>query len=308
MASTQPANATSTTDSQLTGLNLYTRAAERASAEVIDTYSTSFGMASKLLGKRVRQDVRNIYALVRVADEVVDGAAAQALSGEATAHTEAQIAATEKLLDDLETETYAAIDRGYSTNLIVHAFAMTAIRVGIGRELIEPFFTSMRMDLREHEHDQASFEEYIYGSAEVVGLMCLQAFIHQGEYTAEDTASMIEGARALGSAFQKVNFLRDLAADFNTLGRSYFPGVNAANFDEATKARLVAEIDGELRLSRASLVLLPNDCRVAVTAAHLLFEALNRKIDSLPASAVATGRVSVGTATKLRLLVLAKTG
>ncbi|MEN9660997.1 MAG: hypothetical protein RLZZ443_926 [Actinomycetota bacterium] len=308
MASNQPANATSATDSQLTGLNLYTRAAERASAEVIDTYSTSFGLASKLLGKRVRQDVRNIYALVRVADEVVDGAAAQALSGEATAHTESQIAATEKLLDDLETETYAAIDRGYSTNLVVHAFAMTAIRVGIGRELIEPFFTSMRMDLREHEHDQASFEEYIYGSAEVVGLMCLQAFMHEREYTAEDTATMIEGARALGSAFQKVNFLRDLAADFKLLERSYFPGVTVSNFDEASKQAIVADIASELHTSALSLPKLPADSRRAVVAAQLLFEALNKKLAKTPAEELASTRVSVSTAQKMRILALALIG
>lgn len=302
---TTPSNAT---DAQLTGLNLYTRAAERASAEVIDTYSTSFGMASKLLGKRVRQDVRNIYALVRVADEVVDGAAAQALSGESTSHGAAQIDATERLLNDLENETYAAIDRGYSTNLVVHAFAMTAIRVGIGRELIEPFFTSMRMDLREHEHDQASFEEYIYGSAEVVGLMCLQAFMHEREYTAEQTAAMIQGARALGSAFQKVNFLRDLAADFKLLERSYFPGVTVSNFDEASKVTIVADIASELHTSAQSLPLLPADSRRAVVAAQLLFEALNKKLAKTPAEELASTRVSVSTAQKLRILALALIG
>ena len=290
-----------------TGIALYTQAAERAAGEVIAAYSTSFGAAARLLGERVRQDVRNIYALVRVADEVVDGSAAQA-AGIAESTVGEAAKANADLLDELEAETYAAIDRGYSTNLIVHAFAQTARRAGFARDLVEPFFASMRMDLNQREHDGASLAAYIYGSAEVIGLMCLRVFLVDQKVSKSQLAILENGARALGSAFQKVNFLRDLAADFNTLGRSYFPGVTAANFDEATKARLVAEIDGELRLSRASLVLLPNDCRVAVTAAHLLFEALNRKIDSLPASAVATGRVSVGTATKLRLLLLAKTG
>jgi len=290
-----------------TGIALYTQAAERAAGEVIAAYSTSFGAAARLLGERVRQDVRNIYALVRVADEVVDGSAAQA-AGMAESTVGAAAQANADLLDELEAETYAAIDRGYSTNLIVHAFAQTARRADFARDLVEPFFASMRMDLNQREHDSASLAAYIYGSAEVIGLMCLRVFLVDQKVSKSQLAILENGARALGSAFQKVNFLRDLAADFNTLGRSYFPGVTAANFDEATKARLVAEIDGELRLSRASLVLLPNDCRVAVTAAHLLFEALNRKIDSLPASAVATGRVSVSTATKLRLLLLAKTG
>ena len=296
-----------TATESLTGISLYTVAAERAAAEVIDTYSTSFGMASKLLGERVRQDVRNIYALVRVADEIVDGAASQAL-GVSEAATGADAKVNERLLDELEAETYAAIDRGYSTNLIVHAFAHTAMKCGIGREIIEPFFTSMRMDLRQHEHDQASLDEYIYGSAEVVGLMCLAAFVHDKTYSASESAQMIEGARALGSAFQKVNFLRDLAADFKVLGRSYFPNVSVDNFDEAAKIQIVAEIAGELATSARSLSLLPADARKAVVAAQLLFEALNNKLAKTPAAELATTRISVGKIAKLRIVGLAMMG
>lgn len=298
---------TATADAGLTGISLYSVAAERAAAEVIDTYSTSFGAAARLLGKRVRQDVRNIYALVRVADEVVDGAAAQAF-GIATSSVGSDAEVNARLLDELENETYAAIDRGYSTNLIVHAFARTAIKVGIGRELIEPFFESMRMDLLQHEHDQDSLATYIYGSAEVVGLMCLQVFVHERDYTATQSATMIAGARALGSAFQKVNFLRDLAADFEQLGRSYFAGVSVEHFDEETKRRLVAEIDGELAISAKCIPLLPDDCRAAVTAAQLLFEGLNRKIADTPARVVAKTRISVGNASKLALLLRAYLG
>lgn len=290
---------------ETTGLALYTKAAERASAEVIDTYSTSFGMSSRLLGERVRQDVRNIYALVRVADEIVDGAAAEALGGSLEA---VDPAVTQKLLDDLETETYAALDRGYSTNLVVHAFATTAMRVSIGRELIEPFYTSMRMDLQQHEHDQASFEEYIYGSAEVVGLMCLNVFMHDRNYSAEESARMIEGARALGSAFQKVNFLRDLAADFKLLGRSYFPGVTVSNFGEAAKDAIVAEIAAELHVSAQTVGMLPPDSRRAVVAAQLLFEALNNRLAKTPASQLASTRISVGKFAKLRIVALAMMG
>ena len=148
-----------------TGLGLYTQAAQRASAEVIDAYSTSFGWASKLLGKAEQQPVRNIYALVRVADEIVDGAADEAHDNPA------------KLLDELEAETYRALESGFSTNLVVHAFAHTAREVGIKRDIIEPFFHSMRMDLTEREHDKKSFDTYVYGSAEVVGLMCLKVFM-----------------------------------------------------------------------------------------------------------------------------------
>ncbi|MEY4742142.1 MAG: hypothetical protein RL672_892 [Actinomycetota bacterium] len=294
-------------DSGITGISLYTVAAERAAAEVIDTYSTSFGAAARLLGKRVRKDVRNIYALVRVADEIVDGAAAQAFGVDAAAIGD-DVAVNEALLDELENETYAAIDRGFSTNLVVHAFAGTALRAGIGREMIEPFFTSMRMDLHQHQHDAESLETYIYGSAEVVGLMCLQVFVANGNYDSRQTSQLVEGARALGSAFQKVNFLRDLAADLEQLGRSYFPGVTASTFDEVTKRRLVAEIEGELAISARSLRLLPSDCRTAVAAAHLLFEALNRRIANTPAVTVARSRISVGNFAKLGLLLRAYLG
>lgn len=294
----------SAADAGITGISLYSRAAERAAAEVIGTYSTSFGAAAKFLGKRVRQDVCNIYALVRVADEVVDGSAAQA-AGVAESTVGAAAAANAALLDELETETYAAIDRGYSTNLIVHAFALTARRAGFGRDLVEPFFASMRMDLNQQAHDAESLKKYIYGSAEVIGLMCLRVFLVGTKASGASLKTMERGALALGSAFQKVNFLRDLAADFNLLGRSYFPGVTAANFDEQTKSLLVAEIAGEIATARASLTLLPRDCRAAVTAALLLFEALNEKLEMTPAASIATTRVSVGMPTKLRLLLTA---
>ena len=149
-------------DSKPFGFALYSQAAEASTNQVIAAYSTSFGWATKLLGTSVRQDVRNIYGLVRVADEIVDGAADKAFA--------------ELLLSELETETYRAIEIGFSTNLVVHAFALTARRCKIGREIIQPFFDSMRADITQREHDQASFDLYVYGSAEVVGLMCLQAF------------------------------------------------------------------------------------------------------------------------------------
>lgn len=205
------------TTSNPTGLSLYLRAAERASSEVIRTYSTSFGLASKLLAPSVRRHVENIYALVRVADEVVDGSAAEAKASGGSADPN-------KSLNDLERETYRTLDERFSPNLVVHAFAHTANTCGFGRDIIRPFFESMRMDLWKSRHDQRSFEQYVYGSAEVVGLMCLNAFLLGHKVTKKDRDKMVAGARALGSAFQKVNFLRDLSADSNQLGRSYFPG------------------------------------------------------------------------------------
>jgi phytoene synthase len=278
-----------------TGLALYSLAAHRASKEVIYSYSTSFGMATRLLSKDVRHHVENIYALVRVADEIVDGSAAEAQAKGAELDPEAE-------LNAFEQETYRAMQLGFSTNLIIHAFAITAREVGISKDIVEPFFYSMRQDLTEKEHDQASFDTYVYGSAEVVGLMCLAAFVHGGSYTKEEKVALVKGARALGSAFQKVNFLRDLSADFKRLGRSYFPNVNVSNFDEQTKARLVADINEDLKVSAQSLPLLPRSARAAVTAAQLLFTELNQTIGNTEARKLIETRISVGNAKKLWLL------
>ena len=146
-----------------------------------------------------------------------------------------------------------------------------------------PFFHSMRMDLTEREHDQKSFDTYVYGSAEVVGLMCLKVFMVGQEYSKEERVTLIAGARALGAAFQKVNFLRDLSADFKKLGRSYFPNVNVANFDAATQVRLIDDIQADLDTSAKTLPLLPAGSRRAVAAAQMFFEALNDRIRNTPA-------------------------
>jgi phytoene synthase len=285
---TQPASAT--------GLSLYTEAAERASAEVIAAYSTSFGWASKLLGKAEQQPVRNIYALVRVADEIVDGAADEAHDNPS------------KLLDELEAETYRALESGFSTNLVVHAFAHTAREAGIKRDIIEPFFHSMRMDLTEREHDQKSFDTYVYGSAEVVGLMCLKVFMVGREYSKEERVTLIAGARALGAAFQKVNFLRDLSADFKKLGRSYFPNVNVENFDAATQMRLIDDIEADLEVSAKTLPLLSPGSRKAVAAAQMFFAALNERIRNTPAEVLIETRISVPNSQKLVILAKALLG
>ena len=279
-----------------TSIELYSLAAEAAASQVIAAYSTSFGWATKLLGKEFCQPVENIYALVRVADEIVDGAA-----------TGAGVTKPGQLLDELEAETYRAMYSGFSANIVVHAFARTAREAGIDRDLVEPFFFSMRQDLTVVEHDQASFERYVYGSAEVVGLMCLKVFMHGRSYTETEAATLVAGARALGAAFQKVNFLRDLAADFRALGRSYFAGVNAANFDEATKLRLVADINKDLTAARASLPLLPSRPRQAVAAALGLFAGLNRRIAHTPATTLMVARIRVPNLQKLFILAKAIT-
>ncbi len=279
--------------------NLYDRVAEETAAIVIRRYSTSFGLASRLLGDDVRQHVQNIYALVRVADEIVDG------SGEAAGLDRL---ATGRALNALEAETELAIEIGFSANLVAHAFALTARETGFGRELTAPFFESMRMDLTATEHDQASFERYVYGSAEVVGLMCLRAFLQHHSTTADERARFEAGARALGAAFQKVNFLRDLAADFDALGRSYFPGVRVDAFTEHDKLRLLDDIDADLAVSAATVPLLPRSSRRAVALAQGLFAELSRRLRVTPAERLRTTRVRVPNPVKARIALAAASG
>lgn len=275
-------------------MSRYDDVARETASIVIHRYSTSFGLASRLLGAGVRQHVENIYALVRVADEVVDGGA------------DIDAKAARRALDELETETEVAMGEGFSTNLVVHAFALTAREVGFGRELTAPFFESMRMDLQHKVHDQSSFERYVYGSAEVVGLMCLRAFLHHEAQ--DDYERLTPGARALGAAFQKVNFLRDLAADYETLGRSYFPGVDVATFDEATKTRLLDDIDADLRVSAAVVPQLPRSSRRAVALAQSLFAELSARLRATPADQLVRSRVRVPNPVKARLALTAALG
>lgn len=280
-------------------LALYDRVAEETAGIVIRRYSTSFGLASRLLGAGVRQHVENIYALVRVADEIVDGPATEAGLDTIGAG---------RALNELERETEHAMDSGFSSNLVVHAFALTAREVGFGAELTAPFFESMRMDLSEKEHDQSSFDRYVYGSAEVVGLMCLEAFLQGQELDAAEKERMVTGARALGAAFQKVNFLRDLAADFETLGRSYFPGIKVDSFTEADKHRLLDDIDADLAVSASVVPSLPASSRRAVALAQSLFAELSVRLRATPATQLVRARVRVPNPVKARLALAAALG
>jgi phytoene/squalene synthetase len=274
---------------EVTGLALYDQTAQDAAAAVIAAYSTSFGLASRMLGPRVRPHVRNVYALARVADEIVDGPASAA-----GLDTEAE----RRVLDDLEAETLAAIERGFSANLVVHAFARTARECGIGEDLVRPFFRSMRTDLTTAQHDSASHDEYVYGSAEVIGLMCLQAFVNAGRPAPRDPeADLVEGARRLGAAFQDVNFLRDADHDGGALGRDYL--------GSATREQVLARIDADLAAAAAVIPRLPPDCRRAVTAAHDLFAALAVRLRRQPA---ATTRVRVPDPVKAALAARAWLG
>ena len=236
---------------------------------------------------------------MRVADEIVDGAAVE--SGLDTVGAARQ-------LNELERETELAMEHGFSANLVVHAFALTARETDFGVELTRPFFESMRTDLSETEHDQESFDRYVYGSAEVVGLMCLASFLQGVDVSPADRERFVLGARALGAAFQKVNFLRDLAADFDSLGRSYFPGVSVASFSEADKSRLLDDIDADLRTSSAVVGELPPSSRKAVALAQGLFAELARRLRATPAEQLRSTRIRVPNPVKARIAAGAAVG
>lgn len=269
---------------RLDPLGHYSDTASRSASVVIGRYSTSFGLACLILGANDRRHIENIYALVRVADEVVDGAAAAAgLDADAVCWQ----------LDNLEAETERAMGCGYSTNMVVHAFALTARTSGIGTDLTRPFFESMRTDVLKTEHSAETLAAYIYGSAEVVGLMCLKVFQSMKGATGGHDAQLIHAARSLGAAFQKVNFLRDLGADSADLGRFYFPGLDPAAFNDGAKHALLDDIRSDLAAARAGMVFLAPPARRAVRLAHDLFLALVERLEKVPAADLAQGRVRV---------------
>nr|WP_255633239.1 squalene/phytoene synthase family protein [Demequina sp. TTPB684] len=231
----------------------------------------------------MRTHIRSIYAMVRVADEIVDtyrGEDARAM------------------LDSFEGEVNAALDSAFSANLVAHAFALSAKQVGIGRDLTEPFFASMRMDLDTTAHTQASFDRYVYGSAEVIGEMCLAVFLNSYTGPRETPSEVREGARRLGAAYQKINFLRDLAMDDGELGRSYFPGVTVATLDDVTLATLVDDCRADIRAAEACLPALPRRARIGVTTTIDIYSRLLRRIERTPAQQLCTTRIRVANPVK----------
>ncbi|WP_402843256.1 phytoene/squalene synthase family protein [Microbacterium sp. GXS0129] len=288
-------NETRTPPTDRAALDQFTAIAERAASGVIRSYSTSFGLASRLLGARHRQHVRNVYAMVRIADEIVDGVAAQAGLTPADQHA---------ALTEYAEQTHRAMRSGYSSNIVLHAFARTARASGIDTDLTQPFFSSMQDDLDGSDasptqlrtHDAASHARYVHGSAEVVGLMCLRIFLRNTPVSATEDAALVHGAQQLGAAFQNVNFLRDLADDTDRLRRGYLSGdgcLTAAQRDEWVRI-----IRQQLDDADQSIPLLPRDARAAVRSAHGLFAALTDRVAHTPVEVLYRQRVRVPDAQK----------
>lgn len=277
------------------GLDLYNATANASASIVIRRYSTSFGWASRLLDARTREHIARIYALVRIADELVDGPAEAA---------GVDAAMREVLLGELEADTARALTTGFSTNLVVHAFALTAREHGIGMELCTPFFASMRRDIDATTFDAQELDDYIYGSAEVVGLMCLAVFEAGATRDEGESRRLRDGARRLGAAFQKVNFLRDFADDHDDLGRAYLPGT-ARELTESTKADIIESIRADLRAADDAVPLLAKGCRGSVWAAQAMFRELTDRIEATSVEDLMRVRVRVPNPVKATILARA---
>lgn len=266
-------------------MDLYNETSYQLSKRLTLRYSTSFGMSSRLFPKNIRPHIYAIYGLVRIADEIVD-----AYEGFDRA----------ELLDELERHTEAAMKNGYSPNPIVHAFALTARRYNITNDLTRPFFASMRMDLLPKLYDRNLYIQYIYGSAEVVGLMCLRVFTCNNLELYEE---LRVGAKALGAAYQKVNFLRDVRDDYGKLGRVYFPGVDYASFDNEQKRKIEKDIDNDFSTALPAIQNLPKSAKRAVLMSYDYYLALFKKIKSSDANTIKNGRLRISNIYKLMLLM-----
>lgn len=263
---------------------LYDKASYQCSKVVTNTYSTSFSLAIRFLHKDFVNPIHGIYGFVRLADEIVD-----------SFHTFNK----PELLEQFRQETYRAIDEKISLNPILNSFQFVVNTYEIEHALIDQFLTSMEMDLRKESYTQETYETYILGSAEVVGLMCLKVF------TEGNTAlyqSLTPAAMKLGAAFQKINFLRDLKADYCELGRSYFPGIDVARLDDAAKKTIEEDIKADFEAAYQGILKLPKKARFGVYLAYIYYTALFRKIANLPSSSILDQRIRISKPHKFSLL------
>ncbi|KGO85017.1 phytoene synthase [Flavobacterium rivuli WB 3.3-2 = DSM 21788] len=255
------------------------------SRNVTRAYSTSFSTAVKMLSPKIRQDIYNIYGFVRLADEIVD-----------SFHDYNK----EWLFSLLETDLDDALRNGISLNPILNAFQFTAIRYNIPREMVDAFMKSMKQDLVKKNYKTfAEYNEYIYGSADVVGLMCLKVFVAND---AERFEKLKGPAMRLGSAFQKINFLRDLKADMEGLERNYFPTLNLDEINDATKRAIVEEIEADLHEGYKGIVQLPAEAKFGVYTAYVYYKKLLTKLKNTPPLEIKNTRIRVPDYQKLTLL------
>ncbi len=252
---------------------------------ITQRYSTSFTLGIQTLDKKFHAPVYAIYGFVRYADEIVDTF---------LEHDKAT------LLSEFRKETYAAIDAKLSLNPVLHGFQLIVNKYEIDLALIESFFQSMAMDLDFSTYNESRYQEYIYGSAEVVGLMCLKVFVEGNEAMYQQ---LQRPARRLGSAFQKVNFLRDIKSDFEERGRVYFPGVSYELFDITDKSAIEKDIQQDFEEALIGISQLPDGAKLGVKVAYLYYQKLFDKIKGLSASVITKERIRIPNSQKFTLLV-----
>lgn len=257
----------------------------KCSKLVTKSYSTSFSLAVYMLSPVIRDAIYSIYGFVRFADEIVD-----------SFHGYEK----ENLITEFEQEYYKAFDRGISLNPILNSFQQTVKKYKITDDLIQAFLKSMKMDLIKSDyHSKSEYEDYIYGSADVVGLMCLKVFV-AGDM--EKYNLLKDEAMRLGSAFQKVNFLRDLKDDNLVLNRNYFPGVNLDSFDEKAKTAIIQEIQEDFKVAYQGIIKLPIEAKFGVYTAFVYYKKLLKKLEKTPCHEIGNARIRVSNYTKAGLL------
>ena len=255
------------------------------SVNVTKAYSTSFSSAVKMLAPSIRQDIYNIYGFVRFADEIVD-----------SFHDYNK----EELFHKFEVELDDAIKNKISLNPILNSFQHTVNRHNIKRELIDAFMKSMKLDLVKQEYKTTEeYHEYIYGSADVVGLMCLMVFVNGDEKKYND---LKDAAMKLGSAFQKVNFLRDLKADFEDLNRTYFPNTDLTKLTESSKKEIIEDIENDFKLAYEGILRLPIEAKFGVYTAYRYYKRLLTRLKATPSTEIKNTRIRVPNYQKVELL------
>jgi phytoene/squalene synthetase len=266
-------------------MELFDKNALDCSKKTTLNYSTSFSLGISMLDKKRRPGIYAIYGYVRYADEIVD-----------TLHQYDKVS----LFNEFRADTYHAFENKISTNPIIHSFQWVVNKYQIDRKLVDAFLDSMEKDLYESSYSRVGYDEYIYGSAEVVGLMCLHIFLPHDSQQYHD---LKHHASCLGQAFQKVNFLRDMKDDFVGKGRVYFPGVDFSDFTEEQKANIEAEILHDFRCSLVGVKGLPKDVRFGVYLAYVYYLKLLNKIGKTPANELIHKRIRVSNPMKIWLLV-----
>lgn len=268
-------------------MHLFHEVSQHCSRITTERYSTSFSSAIRLLHTDLRQPIYNIYGFVRFADEIVD-----------TFHEHDK----KRLLGAFKKETYEAIQQQISLNPILQSFQLTVNKYKIDLDLIEAFFNSMEMDLEKQVYNSAGYQEYIYGSAEVVGLMCLYVFL---EGDTEAYKKLKPYAQSLGAAFQKVNFLRDVKADYTQLDRTYFPGLDFSSFSDRQKQEIEEDIQKDFDHAYQGIIRLPVKARFGVYVAYKYYLSLFRRIKQMQPARIMHERVRIPNYGKLMILLRA---